>query len=594
MQNSLFRFRLPLIFIVALAWYVRARDPNYSSAYMDESIYILFGRMFLTRHFEAPLNLPLNSSFGWYLWPILAACADRIRGLVGVRELGAAMGALTVWAVYGFSKRIFSRAVGLASALVFALLGPAVIASRIPTRDIGSIFFFALGLWLFVRAWQEQKWPTWLAASLCMFAAFLCKYLIAIYFPFLVILSFWKGRRAILAYSSSLAILCAAYGFYYRESLIALLRYGGAYTSLKAPAAIAWQIYFANRLDFWILFLLALFAWLPDGKASRSRVMMFFAGLAIMPAFQLISRADYDYWKQVNYSFLFLVPLAMQGLILILRRVAPRSYSVSGTAIVACVAVGLGWMGNAWRINRFVFWPNTEPIVAYFQGRLTPGDRILVDDTVFRYYFSPPLHQWQIIDPFYFRYGAETGPPAYSAATRDGSFDYIVLDGGIGEEANELQAAMRPGLAGRYSLRVNMPDPVTGHAMQIYERTNPPAPAPVPNGPQVVITAPANGAMVRTNGDVATLAGSVKDIQAGDYALVDVFTNRWYRQGGKLFPTVPDGTFTQTVDLGGGGRQQCYHVVRVRIFDRAGRFLARALNFDIARMNPDGTPPPCH
>lgn len=588
-QDFLLKFRLPLVVIVALAWYLRARNPHFASAYMDETIYVLFGRMFLTRHFEAPLNNPLNSSFGWYLWPILAAWADQIRGLIGVRELGAAIGALTVWAVYGFSKRVFSRAVGLAAALVFALLGPAVIASRIATRDVGSIFFLAVGLWLFARAWQEQDWPTWLAASLSLFAAFLCKFLIAIYFPFLVILSLWKGRRAILAFGLTLTILCGGYAVYFRESLIALVQYGRAYGSLKAPTAAAWHIYFTDRLDFWILFALALLAWVPDARGSWKKVMLLFGGVAIMPIFQAISRADYDYWKHVNYSFLFLVPLAMQGLIVILRWIAPASYSIPATAMVGCLAVGLGWMGNAWRINRFVFWPNVEPAVAYFDGHLVSDNRILVDDTVFRYYFSPPLRQWQMVDPFYFSYGTETGLPAYAAAVRDGSFDYIVLDGGIGGDAQEMQMAIRPNLAGRYSLRVSTPDPVTGHEIEIYERTNPPAMAPAPNDPQIVIDAPAGGSVVRTDGDSATLSGTVKGIQAGDYVSVDVFTNQWYRQGGKIFPGAPEGAFTQTIHLGGGGRQQCFHIVRARLFDPAGHFIARAMNFDIARANPDGT-----
>ena len=560
---------------------------------MDESIYVLFGRMFLTRHFEAPLNNPLDSSFGWYLWPILAAWADRIRGLVGVRELGAAMGTLTVWAVYGFARRVFSRAEGLASALVFAVLGPAVIASRIATRDVGSILFLAVGLWLFVRAWQEQEWPTWLGASLCLFAAFLCKYLIAIYFPFLVIMSLWKGRRAIFAFGLTLAVLCGAYAVYFRKSLEALWRYGRAYGSLKAPVAATWHIYFADRLDFWILFVMALLAWLPDRRASWRKITLLFGGVAVMPIFQLVSRADYDYWKHVNYSFLFLAPLAMHGLIQMLRRIAPVAYSIPATVIAGCLAVGLGWMGNAWRINRFVFWPNVEPAVAYFDGHLVSDDRILVDDTVFRYYFSPPLRQWQMVDPFYFRYGNEIGAPAYAAAVRDGSFDYIVLDGGIGEDAKALQAAIRPNLAGRYSLRVSTPDPVTGHRIEIYERTNPAAMAPTENGPQVVITAPAGGAVVRTDGDMTTLSGAVKGIQLGDYVLVDVFTNRWYRQGGKILPGAPDGAFTQAIHLGGGGREQCFHIVRARLFDPSGHFLARAMNLDIARAYPDGTPPNC-
>ncbi|MFZ3244660.1 MAG: glycosyltransferase family 39 protein [Candidatus Acidiferrales bacterium] len=594
--SSLRELQWPLFAIVAVAWYLRARDPHYSSAYMDESIYVLYGRMFLTRHFQPPIDHPLNFSFGWYLWPMLAAVADRIAGLVGVRELAAAMGAGLVCPVYGFARRLFSPAVGLASALIFAFLGPAILVSRIATRDIGSLFFFSIGLWLFVCAWQkekEQSWSAWFAAALFMFAAFLCKYLIAIYFLFLVILALFKGRRAILGFFLPLVVLCAAYADYYREALRALLRYGSAYGSLKAPGAGALQIYFTHRWDFWILAVLAFAAWFSYAEVGRWKLALVWCGAALMPLFQIVSRADYDYWKHVNYSFLFLVPLAMQGLLSLLRRTGSVSYKIAGPVLVSCLAVAFGWMGYAWHIDQFVFWPNTEPVVAYFQGRLPSSARVLVDDTVLRYYFSPPLPQWQITDPFYFRYDSATGAPAYSAAVANGLFDYIVLDGGIGEDARQMAHAIAPQLSARYVLRVNMPDATLGQRIQIYERQNPPAaPAPVPVA-RIEIVAPASNALVQTNRTATTLRASVRDIAPGDYVLADVFTNRWYPQTGKLRPGAPDGDLSATIYLAGQGREQCYHIVRVRLFDPSGGLIDSALSFSVARANAGGSAPSC-
>ncbi len=561
---------------------------------MDESIYILYGRMFLSRHFEPPIDHPLNFSFGWYLWPTLAAWADRIAGLMGVRELAAAMGTLVVVSVYGFAKRVFSSQVALASALIFALLGPAILVSRVATRDIGSLFFFALGLWLFAIAWQQQKgrkWPFWLAAALSIFAAFLCKYLIAIYFPFLMLLALRKGRTAVRGYFAPLAVLCIVYGIYFRESLIALWHYSLAYKSLRAPASQAVQIYFTHSWDFWTLVLLALLACFSVREVGWRKLSLLWCGAAIMPLFQFVSRADYDYWKHINYSFVFLVPLAMQGLLSLLRRTGPLAYKVSAAVIVCFLAVIFGWMGNAWHIDQFVFWPNTEPISAYFQSRLAPDARVLVDDTVLRYYFSPPLHQWQIVDPFYFLYGNLTGAPAYSAAIANGLFDYVVLDGGIGSDAREMAAAIRAQLPARYRLRVSMPDPTLGQTIEIYERQNPPVAAPPPSAPQIEILAPASNSVVP---NVATaLRARVRGIAPGDYVIASVFTNRWYTQTGKLRPGAPDGNLSATVYLGGGGREQCYHIVRVRLFDAAGRLLNSALNFNIARANPDGSAPAC-
>ncbi|HEV2287834.1 MAG TPA: glycosyltransferase family 39 protein [Candidatus Acidoferrales bacterium] len=587
------RFRWLILAIVAVGWYLRARNPHYSSAYMDESIYVLYGRMFLSRHFEAPIDHPLNFSFGWYLWPMLAAWADRIAGLVGVRELGAALGAISAWSVYGFARRVFSAPVGWASALVFAFLGPAIFVARVATRDVASLCFFALGLWLFAKAWQDDHWLSWFAAAFAMFASFLCKYLIAIYFPFFVILTLWRRRRGIYAYSVLLTILCVAYAIYFRESLVALWQYGRSYTSLKAPASMAWQIYFSHRPDFWILVALALLAWLSDVKVSRRMIVLLYGGTAVMALFQFMSRADYDYWKHINYCFLFLVPLAMQGLLAVLRRIAPAGRAVSGTIVVSALAVGLGWMGNAWHIDRFVFWPNTEPIAAYFQGRLSANDYVLIDDTALRYYFSPSLYQWQIVDPFYFRYGSETGAPAYSAATRDGSFDYIVLDGGIGGDAKDLRAAIEPQLSNHYTLVESMPDPTLEHPIEIYARKNPPPSLPAPSAAQIAIESPAANAVVRTENTSTTLTGMVRGIQPGDYVRVDVFTNKWYSQGGEIRPGAPVGAFEQSIYLGGEGREQCFHIVRARLLDPTGRLLATAANFNVARLNADGTPPSC-
>lgn len=579
--------------IIAIAWYLRARDPRYSSAYMDESIYILYGRMFLSHHFQPPIDHPLDYSFGWYLWPILAAWADHIRGIVGVRELAAAMGAGIVWALYGFARRIFSPAVGLASALVFAFLGPAILASRIATRDIGSLFFFVIGLWLFVSAWQRDTWPAWLYAALSFFAAFLCKYLIAIYFPLFAVLIFRKNRRAILGFFLPLTALCAFYGGYYFNSLAALLRYGRAYGSLKAPTAEALHIYFSNRLDFWILVGLGLLAFLSICKVGLWTLAMLWCGALITPVFQLISRADYDYWKHVNYSLIFLAPLAMQGLLALLQHLGSRPYKFVAPVAVCCLSVGLGFLGNSWHIDRFVFWPNTEPIAAYFQGQLVNSDRILIDDTVLRYTFSPPLPQWQITDPFYFRYDSKTGAPAYAEAVSNGLFDYIVLDGGIGGDAHRMAAAIEPSLSAHYELKVAMPEPNLGQQIRIYERESPPAAVPSSSGAQIHISAPLSNALVQTDRTATALQANVTGISSGDYVVADVFTNRWYTQTGKIRPGAPDGSLSATIYLAGEGREQCHHIVRVRLFNPSGYPLASAMSFNVVRAEANGSVPAC-
>lgn len=579
---------MALMVILVAAAYFRMRSPLYNTAYMDESVYVVYGRMFLAHHFEAPMATPLQWTFGWYLWPAMAAIADRVAGLLGLRELAAAMGTLTVAATYGFASRVFSKPVGLGAAAVMAILGPALLASRIATRDSGSICFFALALWAFACAWQGNKKRHWALASLFLFAAFLCKYLVAIYFPFLVILALWKGRKAALIFALPLFAACAAYWTLYSADLLHLLRYGSGYSSLRAPDALA--IYIFSRWDFWLLAGLSMLAF--GQKAWRARVAWMWVGALVVLGFQWQSHADYDYWKHVNYAMLFLAPAAVAGVVFLVRRFVPHNHGAQltwGTSVVLALALGAGLLGKAQSLEQFVFWPNTAPVLAYFEGRLTPQDQVLVDDTVFRYYFHPPLGQGQITDPMHIAYHDAAGQTifdeeAYKAAVKDKTFSYIVLDGGMGAEARRMDAAIRP-LLGGYELKMRAVDPVLGHPIEIYAR---PATAEATalaqnstaSAPNIRILLPESGSTV--NDRDMMLEGVVTGAQAGWFVRVEVFTDNWYPQG-EYVAIAADGTFHQKIKLGGEGQQQCFHLVRARLSDSRGNSRGVALNYGIAR-----------
>jgi trans-2-enoyl-CoA reductase len=54
-----------------------------------------------------------------------------------------------------------------------------------------------------------------------------------------------------------------------------------------------------------------------------------------------------------------------------------------------------------------------------------------------------------------------------------------------------------------------------------------------------------------------------------------------------------DGTFHQTVNLGGQGRQQCNHALRARLFDADGKARVVVMNSGVTRANADGSAPGC-
>jgi hypothetical protein len=230
-----------------------------------------------------------------------------------------------------------------------------------------------------------------------------------------------------------------------------------------------------------------------------------------------------------------------------------------------------------------------NPILAYFEGRLTPSDRVLVDDTVLRYYFSPPLHQYQITDPMYFRYGQVTGGQAYKTAIQEGAFTYIVMDGGTGGEARDMDAAIRP-LPENYKLELVALDPTLGQRIEIYAK---PSPENAGNaGPSISLLSPVSNAVVTAKQGMIVVEGVATGAQPGWYGRAEVFTNQWYPQGGKV-PIAADGTFHHQVSLGGEGQQQCYHLIRLQLFDQSGELRAAALSYGVTRANSDGSIPAC-
>jgi hypothetical protein len=577
------------------AWYVRAWDPLFSTAYMDESVYVVYGRMFLSRMFESPLDTPLHHSFGWYLWPAMAAIADRIGGLIGVRELAALMGVLCVVSMYYFARRLYSPEVGVASAAIFALLAPAVYATRIATRDAGALGFFALGLCLYAVAWEKRRTAWWLGSAAALFAAFLCKYLVAIFFPALVLIAVFRRKDSILRFAAPLTAAAAIYLGVYFEQLRYLVKYGMGYSSLLAKSEVL-DIYLWRRADFWLIALLSLFGFFWKEKKDKGGKKLLGAalwlGALLLLGFQAVVRSDYDYWKHAAYALFFLTPLAAAGCFEIVKLVykgGALGRAVWTTIAVVAITVTCGWLGGSWRMDRFLFWPNVDPALAWLDNRVVNSERVLVDDSVFRYYLHPTLRQWQIADPFFFHYGDQFGIPAYEKAVHEAAFDYIVFDGGLGEEARQLDAAVRPLLAERYQLQMQMPDTIRGQQIEIYARRDPAPALPPPSKYQVEIGSLASNTVVSTA--ALKLTGKVSNAPLEWKLRTEVFTDRWYYQGEK--PLKVDGSFNMDIYLGGQNQQQCYHLVRASLVDEQGRPQASSTLFGIARANADGSAPAC-
>jgi hypothetical protein len=368
-----------------------------------------------------------------------------------------------------------------------------------------------------------------------------------------------------------------------------LVKYGMGYSSLLAKSEV-FDIYLWRRADFWLIAVLSLFGFLWKGKKQLGAAL--WLGALLLLGFQAIVRSDYDYWKHAAYALFFLTPLAAAGLFEIVRRVHKSVLGRAAWTTVATVAIAVtcGWVGGSWHMDRFLFWPNVDPALAWLDSKIVNNERVLVDDSVFRYYLHPTLRQWQIGDPFFFHYGEQRGIPAYQSAVHDAAFDYIVLDGGLGEEARQMDAAIHPLLAERYQLQLTMPDTIRGQRIEIYSRREPAPPVPPGSKYQVAITSPVSNDMVAN--PALKLTGTTTGAPPPEWKIrAQVFTDRWYYQGETVL--LRDGSYKLDIYLGGQGQQQCYHLVRAELIDEQGKTQATSTLFGVARANADGSRPAC-
>ncbi len=308
------------------------------SAFMDESSYILTGRILFERH-EVYAGA-LEWTFGSYLWPLLAGAADMLAGPRLVRTLTAAFGVVmtlaTVATAYQLAPRRIDHArrwaAALLAGLIMAVFPTAIAIGRFGTYDALAGAAFMSGVALLVRARVAGGRAWLLGAAGLLFVGFLAKYLVALYFPLicLYLLASARDRRALMHtirwFVAPLSAACAVYFLLFHRSLFALLAFSANYTGLKSDNPV--RDYLLERPEVWLLALVAALGWRRADRLGRGIAV---AGAGALLAFQALARPDHDFWKHSIYMIFFLAPLAGLALAPAVERV------------MRWTAMALGW-----------------------------------------------------------------------------------------------------------------------------------------------------------------------------------------------------------------------------------------------------------
>jgi 4-amino-4-deoxy-L-arabinose transferase-like glycosyltransferase len=121
-------------------------------------------------------------AFGYYskppmvAWLIAATTALCGNGEACVRLSAPLIHLAAALVVYGIGRRLFNARVGFWAALVYATLPGVSFSAVVLSTDAPLLFFWALGLYAFVRALQHNSWRWWLLLGIAVGFGLLSKY----------------------------------------------------------------------------------------------------------------------------------------------------------------------------------------------------------------------------------------------------------------------------------------------------------------------------------------------------------------------------------------------------------------------------------
>ena len=487
---------LDMLFFVVIfaALLVRVINLDYNSAFNDEAIYIVVGRMGLYTSDWLSYGAKLWMAGLPYIYPVLSALAYETTGLLGSRFLNVIFGLLLVEEVYRLTLllNLFDRQTNKTAAVIALFLSgftaTGIYVSKLATYDILSFLLMMVAITSFLRAQYSQNGKYYFISFVSIFFAFLTKIVVGIFFAPLFILSLAilrsrskKHKQLALAYLYVPFFLgMSIYGLLSINNLmtfIATHRGQGIVEQYQPLFELIWDM-----SGFTMLMAIpasGLLALLNKTKQTAS-----LCGLAaVIPVFHLTLRRFATLDKHIYLTEIFLSVIIGYATSYLIHRKDSVPFPSFISQLSAKAKLRLPLLSKLSVHNRnggsllfrsivvfclaFVFafhslqtadgleqgWKNTKGVGYFLSEKVKPGDKVLTENggaLILMLYdkIFPPTN---IVTFDWIDYSGITEEQAYVQAIRDGYFDFVEFDG-ESQTHETLTQILRQEMSGSYSL----------------------------------------------------------------------------------------------------------------------------------------------
>lgn len=461
--KSMDKYILALYLLLAAAFLVRVVHLNYNSAFNDEAIYIVVGRMGLFASDWWSYGAKLWMAGIPYIYPTLAALSFELGGLNGARLLNIIFGIFLIEEVYRFTNllNLFDEKVNKRAAIIAAFFtafaGVGIFVSKLATYDMPSFLLMMVGINSFLKARSYPNGKYYFLSFLTIFTAFLTKIVIAVYFPLLFLFSLLilKGRtldqrkKAIIYLYVPLFAACLLYFIFYKDNL-------GTYVTTHKELGKSFGYYEILELiwrEIKIFIIMIIPASLILIASKRAKVILSLSLFILaIPLFHLylLRLATLD--KHLYLTAIFMAVIVGYAVSVLISN-KNRFFAFLGISIIPLMI--FFFLNDSYRVARYHEndWKNTYDLQNYLVKNVQPGDKILTEEggvVVLALYdkIFPPEN---IVTFDWIDYSGLQTDDGYLLAVDDTYFDFIELSGRA-EDKGELREMIRERIKDNYKL----------------------------------------------------------------------------------------------------------------------------------------------
>jgi len=433
---NLNKYTFSLTTVILIAFAIRVYNLNYNSPFLDEAIYVTIGKALFNGTFND--HTPFNWVGGMpLLYPTISALAYMAGGLVGSRFINVLLGTLSVYLMYKFTQKLYfwkekhlNKATGIFAALFLSISEIPISLSRLATYDMLSVTLFLGGLVFLLDALLKRHSNSYFWAAICLLLAFLTKYTVLMFFPFILFLAFLYikvyNKKQISEVLFFIFMIILGLGIYIGKYFIDLTQFiSGQVVNRSSLGSIGIIIQFLQST--YLPYLLGILGLIALIYLRRSYAPIFIFLLSFIPMIvHAITYNSATLEQSTIFSLLFIFPFAAY-----LSTFITQKYKILG--ILVFMVAGLLFMeyiNSTLRKEGLEYrWPNSTEAMQYLQKQVLGDERILAESAdVAVLALDGKVPSKNIDGPYYFVYDKKTGIQAYRKAVMDGYFNIVELN----------------------------------------------------------------------------------------------------------------------------------------------------------------------